>query len=109
MNEHKLKELMKHQGISLIGDLSIDERALEWQRAVKIVLRPKDHSDRQCIRNLSTWLIEKCKNDSFDENEVFRRVLDFAIEASGPESRNPYAVFMNIVKKELGYLKNDPK
>lgn len=40
-------------------------------------------------------------------NSIFRRVIDFALEASGPESRNPAAVFITILKKELGYLKND--
>ena len=105
MNEHKLRELMTQQGINLTEDMSVEERALGWQRAVKIVLRPKDHSDRQCVRNLANWLVKQCNSGHLNEHEIFRRTLDFAIEASGPESRNPYAVFITIVKKELGYLK----
>ena len=105
MNEQTLMGLMKKRGINLVGDMSLEERALAWQRAVRIVIEPKDVSDQTCIRNISRWLIEKVNANVFNEHEIFRRVLDFAIEASGPNSKNQYAVFMHILKKELGYLK----
>jgi hypothetical protein len=47
---------------------------------------------------------EKAIQFQFDKDTIFRRVLDFALEASGPKSRSPAAVFMYILKKELGYL-----
>jgi len=105
MNEKTLKELMKRDGITLIGELTLEERALNWQRAVKIILPPKDVSDGTCIKNISRWLVEQVKSNKFDEYAIFRRVLDFAVEASGPGARNPFAVFISILKKELNYLK----
>jgi len=105
MNEQTLIALMNQRCINLVGEMSLDERAIAWQRAVKIVIEPKDVSDRTCIRNVSRWLVGKVNDGVFNEYEIFRRVLDFAIEASGPNSKNQYAVFMHILKKELGYLK----
>jgi len=41
-----------------------------------------------------------CATGHFN-NEIFGRVLDYAREAS--TGRNPAAVFMALIKKELGY------
>ena len=73
------------------------------ERALQIVLPPKNRSDRTCFRNIAKWLMAGCDTGTFNEKVVFRLVLDFALEASGPKSRNPAAVFMSILKKELRY------
>lgn len=104
MNEARLRELMIRAKLSIIGEMTVEERARQFGFALKLILPPKDLSDQACLRNLCKWLIKKCKLNQFHENEVFRLVLDFAIEASGPTSKNPLAVFMYILKKELGYL-----
>jgi len=41
-----------------------------------------------------------CATGHFNE-EIFDRILDYAKEASG--GRKPAAVFMSLLKKELGY------
>jgi hypothetical protein len=37
--------------------------------------------------------------------DTYEQVLRYATEASGPDSRNPAAVFMKILKQELGYAR----
>ncbi len=96
---------MRANGIDLLVEQSLREKALQWLRAVKLVLPPKDISDQVALKNLKRWLIGQCEAELMDENTIFREILDFAIEASGPRSRNPMAVFISILKKELEYLK----
>jgi len=103
MDERKLRSIMKAEGIDLLSATSLNERTLEFERALRLVIPPKDVSDRTTFRNISNWLRNQCQLDVFDEHTIFRRVLDFALEASGPTSRNPAAVFITILKKELHY------
>lgn len=98
------RELTK-RGINLTGADSLEEKQLTFERALQIVIPPRDQSDRTSFRKISNWLVGRCLSNKFNEHIVFRRVLDFALEASGPRSRNPAAVFTSILKKELGYLK----
>lgn len=105
MDERTLIRIMRDEGIDLVAADSLNEKALCFERALKIVIRPRNISDRTAFRNITRWLIDKCESGDFERNTIFRRVLDFALEASGPKSRNPAAVFMSLLKKELGYLK----
>jgi hypothetical protein len=105
MNEIDLVRQMREQGLDLNSAKTIDEKALVFERALKIAIRPKTQSDRTGFRNVTSWLKDGCKSGRFEASSIFRRVLDFAIEASGPGSKNPAAVFMSILKKELGYKK----
>lgn len=105
MNDLQLKRELIVHGIDLVGAETLDEKAIQFQRALKIVIVPKDVSDITSFRNITRWLTDNCRSGKFDENIIFRRVLDFALEASGPTSRNSAAVFMYVLKKELGYLK----
>jgi len=105
MHEHELIKLMKERDLDLNAAETIEEKALVFERALKIVIRPIDQSDRTCFRNVTNWLKDGCEAGRFDINSIFRRVLDFALEASGPGSKKPAAVFMTILKKELGYKK----
>ena len=103
MDDRKLQSIMKAEGIDLLGATTLNERALQFERALRIVIPPKDVSDRTTFRNISNWLKSQCRLKAFDEHTIFRRVLDFAVEASSPKSRNPAAVFITILKKELHY------
>lgn len=107
MDEIQFIKKLKERGIDLNRNCSLAERALDFDRALKMIIKPKDVSDTITFRNLNKFLVDSCKTLKFEEHSIFRRVLDFALEASGPKSRNPAAVFMAIIKKELGYLKND--
>lgn len=75
-------------------------RALNLNTALANILRPRSQSDRTCFRNVANWLVEGCATGRFDER-IFERVLDYAREAKS--GRNPAAVFMALIKKELGY------
>lgn len=96
---------MQEQGISLTEADTLEDKQFAFGRALAIVIPPKDQSDRTSFRRISNWLVAGCRDGRFDEHIIFRQVIDFALEASGPESRNPAAVFTTILKKELGYKK----
>jgi len=50
------------------------------------------------------------KSQGQQPDSVFKILIDFALEASGPFSRVPAAVFMSILKKEFDYSgKSNPK
>jgi hypothetical protein len=105
MNERDLIGKMNEQGLDLNKAETLDEKVLVFERTLKIVIQPRNQSDRTGFRNVTNWLRDECKLNRLDSGSIFRRVLDFAIEASGPGSKNPAAVFMSILKKELGYKK----
>ena len=75
-------------------------RALAFNEALKGIIKPRNQSDRTCFHNVTNWLIEGCAASEFNE-QIFGRVLDYAKEAN--QGRNPAAVFMALIKKELGY------
>ncbi len=104
MDQRTLSEKMRIAGIDLAGAATLQEKQFAFDKALKILIRPRNQSDRTSFRKISRWLVESCQVGRFDENIIFRRVIDFALEASGPESRNPAAVFTSILKKELGYM-----
>jgi hypothetical protein len=75
-------------------------QALNFNSALINIIKPRSQSDRTCFRNVTNWLMAGCANGRFNE-QIFGRVLDYAREAS--TGRNPAAVFMALIKKELGY------
>jgi hypothetical protein len=64
------------------------------------IIRPRSQSDRTCFRNVTNWLTKGCAESTFTQ-EIFARVLGLADEAK--TGRKPAAVFMALLKKELGY------
>lgn len=103
MDQRTLSEKMRSAKIDLVGAVTLQEKQLAFDRTLAIIIQPKNQSDRTSFRRISHWLVEKCRAGVFNEAVIFRRVIDFALEASGPASRNPAAVFTTILKKELGY------
>jgi hypothetical protein len=83
MDAITLRRRMQNAGIDLAGAALLTEKALEFPQGNR--------------------LADGCRSGIFDEHAIFRRVLDFALEASGPSCRNPAAVFTAIIKKEVGY------
>ncbi len=92
MDENKEKEL-KHQ-------------AFEFIEALREIIRPRNQSDRTTFRRLSEFLTDGIKSGKYTE-AIFGLVLEFAKEAAGPTSRNPAAVFVTILKGEIGYGKQE--
>ncbi len=69
------------------------------------ILKPKDASDRTCIRRVTFWL-DKLVKSGREHEIIYKRVLTLAKDASLPCSRNPRAVFMYLLKNEMGYDKS---
>jgi uncharacterized protein YdaU (DUF1376 family) len=75
-------------------------QALNFHQALISIIPPRSRSDRTCFHNVTQWLAEGTACGRFD-NDTFTRVLDFAKEARA--GQKPAAVFMALLKKELGY------
>lgn len=101
MNEQQLRKRLAELNINTQVD-DLNSRAHLLEKILKIILKPKTQSDRTAFRNVRDWYFRKCEGSGL-EYESFRCIVDFALEASGPESRKPAAVFMYILKKELNY------
>ena len=93
---------MNDRGLSVKAG-SEGSRLLDLERTLRIILKTHRQSDRTCLKNVIKWLSEKCESGKFDIEEMPSRVIDYALEATGPQCRNHWAVFMHILKKELGY------
>ena len=85
--------------------LSSRTRSLAFHETLLDLLPPRSISDRTCFRRIAAWLRDAVAGGRFSE-EIYPQVLTYAREAHGPDVRNPHALFMSILKKELGY---DPK
>lgn len=77
-------------------------RSLHFNDALSRIIPPAGRSDRTCFRNVTNWLVEGCASGRFN-SEIFERVLDYAKQAR--QGKKPAAVFMAILKEELGYVK----
>ncbi len=75
-------------------------RAFNFNEALMSIIKPRNQSDRTCFANIASWLMAGCAADKFNE-QIFGRALDYAKEAS--LGRNPAAVFISLLKKELDY------
>ena len=77
-------------------------KSLEFVEELRTIIMPRSQSDRTTFRRLAEYLVEGIESGKFNER-VFGLVLEFAKEAAGPRSRNPAAVFVSILKEEIGY------
>jgi len=77
-------------------------RALHFHDVLSRIIPPRSRSDRTCFRNVTNWLLEGCVNRRFNAL-IFERVLDYAKQARRGD--NPAAVFMAVLKEELGYVR----
>lgn len=100
-----------HKIISQQVDCKIDktigvegQALLFYERLIQII-RPRNQSDRTCFRRVTNWVVRGIKDGKYHSPEIFETVLGYATEAAGPDSRNPAAVFMKILKDEMGYGK----
>ena len=102
MTELALRNWMIENGLS-VKDGGLLDRIAALDKAIRVAIPPKTQSDRTCFRKVINWLYEKIQSGRFKEDEILPIVIDYALEASNPEVRKPPAVFMYILKKELGY------
>ncbi len=76
-----------------------------FEAELKQIIKPKGQSDRTSFYRIGGWIAKQICEGKLPA-ETWEAVLGFAREAAGPESRNPAAVFVSILKKELGYKSN---
>ena len=81
-------------------------RALYFSESLAGIIKPRNQSDRTCFKNITNWLMTGCTTGRFN-NEIFKRVLDYAKEVT--YCRNPAAAFVSLLKKELDYRPNAVK
>ena len=86
------------------GSRNVDSQvqALQFNDALCRIIHPRTQSDRTCFHNVTNWLVEGFTDGKFD-SDIFDRALDYAKEAQN--GQRPAAVFMALMKKELGYRK----
>ena len=102
MTESTLRDIMRAEQLS-VKDGPDYLRIKQLETALKIVIPPRSQSDRTCYRRIAEWIQEKCDAGKFNIDEMLSRVIDYALEATSPGAKNPPAVFMSILKKELNY------
>jgi len=102
MEARDLIKQMQSQGLT-IREGTLAERVDDCIEGVKLCIRPRTISDRTCMRKIRNWLLSRCESGVFSADELLPRIIDHALEASRPECRNPRAVFMSLIKKELKY------
>ncbi len=81
---------------------SLASKMLSFNESLMQIIKPRNQSDRTSFRNISNWLMVEIHAGVFNE-QIILRVLEYAAEAVKGRSRNPAAVFISILKKELGY------
>ncbi len=103
MEEIDLARKMRELDISVVGDISPEAKAANLLQALFIVIPPRGISDRSTFSNLVKYYAARAAQEGEEPDYIYRILIGFALESSGPASRNPAAVFMSIVKKELSY------
>ena len=81
-------------------------KAFNFNVVLSEIIKPRNQSDRTCFANITSWLRDGCSTGRFSE-QIFSRVLEYAKEAAA--GRNPAAVFVSLLKKELNYRPNAAK
>ena len=110
MEEITLRNIMNQRGLAVIGEaITAEEKTASMIKALYIVIPPKSVSDRTTLRNVVKHFSEMANSKGQQPDSIFKILIDFALEASGPFSRVPAAVFMSILKKELGYQPGSKK
>ncbi|MHC4462081.1 MAG: hypothetical protein ACYS6W_11180 [Planctomycetota bacterium] len=104
MTEVELRKIMLSKNLSVVGkDITSEEKRHNIIKTLHIIIPPRSPSDRVTFRNAVRYFYDAAISSGREPDDMFRILIDFAIEASGPRSRNPAAVFMSILKKEFNY------
>ena len=107
INHSKMKKTADAQvkDLPIVGPQSI---ARQFYSDLTAVIPPKTQSDRTGFTRVMFFLLDGVQTKKFTK-DIFEKALSLAREAAGPKSRNPAAVFMQLMKQELGYGIESPK
>lgn len=104
MNELELAARMSKRGLNLCKAEGPKNKEIVLLESLAIVIPPRDVSDRTCLKKVCSWATAGVEAGIFNEWQIYRQILGYALDASQPPARNPAAVFMSILKKELNYV-----
>ena len=105
MDEKQLRNIMIERGLSVVGDeLSFEDKCRNMRQTLYVIIPPRSIADRTTLRNVVENYAKIANDKGQPPDSVFKMLIDFALEASGPFSRVPAAVFISILKKEWNYL-----
>jgi len=112
----KLGDLIKHSKMKKSADAQVKDLpivgpesiARQFYSELTAVIPPKTQSDRTGFTRVMLFLLDGVQTKKFT-NDIFEKTLILAREAAGPKSRNPAAVFMQLMKQELGYAMESSK
>jgi hypothetical protein len=96
------KTITQEANTKIDKELCPAAQAVIFSERLSQIIKPRDQSDRTCFRRIANWILRKINTKELPAT-TFETVLGFAVEAAGPDSRNPAAVFMKILKTELRY------
>ena len=102
MREIDVRRLLREAGLDLRAE-SLDDALNALEFVLTSVLPYDKSADRMAKRRVLAWLRSKAGCQGFEHREVIPIIADFAFEAASPEAKNPQAVFLSLLKKELGY------
>jgi len=111
----KLGDLIKHSKMKKTADAQVEGLPLvrpesiarQFYSELTVVIPPKTQSDRTGFTRVMLFLLDGVQTKKF-RGDIYERVLSLARESAGPKSRNPAAVFMQLMKQELGYGSESP-
>lgn len=103
MNEIDLVRIMRARGLQVVGDIPREDKERNMVKTLFIIIPPRNVSDRTSFKNAVRFFADKARSCGEKPDSIFRILVAFALESSGPKSRNPAAVFMSILKKEFNY------
>lgn len=69
------------------------------------IFKGRTPSDTTAIRNLVGWARNNIAEGKF-EPQIFKTIVNMAVESKNGKSRKPIAVFFAQVKRDLGYKEN---
>ncbi|HUW19225.1 MAG TPA: hypothetical protein VMW16_07985 [Sedimentisphaerales bacterium] len=94
--------LRRAEEAAAVRQMSTEQAELWFNMEVRRLIPPRNQSDRTSFRRVGRWVSGKVSRGEA-EMDMFNVVLALAREAAGPRSRNPAAVFMTLMKQEMGY------
>jgi len=106
----KLGDLIRHSKLKKKAEAHEDafphvnheSMARQFYSDLTGIIQPKNQSDRTGFTRVMLFLLDGVRTKKFP-GDIYEKVLMLAREAAGPKSRNPAAVFMQLMKQELGY------
>jgi len=104
MTEVELRKIMISKNLTVVGkEIDSEQKRRNMIKTLDIIIPAKSSSDKVTFRNAVRYFYDVSIASGREPDDIFRILIDFALEASGPRSRNPAAVFMSILKKEFDY------